>query len=365
MTALTALVIKDIKQLLRDPKSFFMVLMMPTVVMALFVMGYGESGGGVPIAVVNLDGGVVSWQLIESLKNSGSFRVVRYAPTKELGVDLVRRGEVYAALVIPEGFSEYVLEGRSTQLVTILDSAYATISELVWEAVIVAVQGFLRVAAERYGTFNIDVVRETVYGPKVSSVDMFTSVVMGVLLHLVPMSLIAVSISRERERRTFEQLIMTPISSSHIVLGKLLAYSIVTVSDMLITLGIAVSILGVRVRGSLMDLTLTSLLLICSLSLGLLVSAVSRNQLQAYQTAIFLFIPSLLFSGFMTPVELLSPAARALSRVLPLYYFLRAFKNIQLRGWDLGDVAWDCAALAAEAAISLVVAVRMLKLRVE
>ncbi|RLF06174.1 MAG: hypothetical protein DRK00_02440 [Thermoprotei archaeon] len=366
MSALTALVIKDIKQLLRDPKSFFMVLMMPTMVMAMFVMGYGEARGAVPIAVVNLDGGVVSWQLIEALKNSGNFKIVRYAPTKELGIELVRRGEVYAAVIIPEGFSECVLEGRSTQLVTVLDSAYATISELVWEAVVVAVQGFLRMAAERYGTFNIDVVRETVYGPKVSSVDMFTSVVMGVLLHLVPMSLIAVSISRERERRTFEQLIMTPISSGHIVLGKLLAYSIVTVSDMLITLGIAVAILGVRVRGSLIDLTLVSLLLLmCSLSLGLLISAVSRNQLQAYQTAIFLFIPSLLFSGFMTPVELLSPAARALSRVLPLYYFLKAFKNIQLRGWDLGDVAWDCAALLVETAAFLVAAVKVLRLRVE
>ncbi len=364
--ALAALVVKDIKQLLRDPKTLFMVLFMPVMVMAMFVAGYGESRGAVPIAVVNLDGGSVSWQLVETLRNSGDFFVRYYAATPEAGAELVRSGRVYATIVIPEGFSADVLRGRSTRLIVILDSSYATVSELVWEAVVVAIQGFLSRVSERYGTFSIDVQRSTVYGPIVTRVDMFTAVVMGILLHLVPMSLIAVSISKERERRTFEQLIMTPVSSTDIVLGKLLAYSIVTVSDMILTLAVAVAVFGVRVKGAFLDLMVVSLLLlVCSLSLGLLISVVSKNQLQAYQTAIFIFIPAMLFSGFLTPAELLSPEARMISRLLPLYYFLRAFRNIQLRGWSLYDITEEIVALSLETLVFLLVAIRMLKLRVE
>lgn len=367
MGALTALVAKDIKQLLRDPRSLVMVLLMPILVMFMFAAGYGEERGGVvPVAVVNLDGGVVSWQFIEALRGSGNFRFVGFSPTKEGGIEMVRKSEAYAAIVIPQGFSDSVIAGRSTRIVVVLDASYATVSEIVWQAVAIAVQRFMKVAAEQYSTFNIDVMRETVYGPKVSNLDTFTSVVMGVLLHLVPMSLIAISISRERERRTFEQLVMTPITSAHIVISKLLAYSIVTVADMLVTLGLSVLLLGVSVRGPLVDLTLVSLLLlICSLSLGLLISALSRNQLQAYQASIFFFIPSMLFSGFFMPVELLSPFAQAIGKFLPMYYFIRAFKSIQLRGWTLADVAQDCAILAGEALLFLMAAIRMLRLRVE
>lgn len=366
MGAFTALVVKDVKQLLRDPRSLTMVLLMPLAVMAMFVVGYGEERGEVPVVVVNLDNGPVSWQLIDSLRASGAFSIVAYAPTIEAGVNLVKKGAAYAAVIIPEGFSECVINGRSTRIVTVLDAAYATISELVWQSAVIATQAFMKKASELYGTFYIDVERQTVYGPKVSSVDSFTSTIMGVLLHLVPMSLIAVSISRERERKTFEQLIMTPISSWHIVFGKFTAYALVTVADMLVTMAFAVFALGVQVRGPLPALLAVSLLLLlCSLSIGLLISAVSRNQLQAYQAAIFFFIPSMLFSGFFMPVELLSPAARSVSRLLPLYYFLRAFRNIQLRGWTLADVSQDCMALAVETSVFLAAAVRALRLKVE
>ena len=248
----------------------------------------------------------------------------------------------------------------------VLDSSYASVSELVWEAVVVAVQEFLKEASERYGTFSVDVFRTTVYGPKVTRVDLFTAAVMGVLLHLVPMSLIAVSISREREKRTFEQLIMTPVSSTDIVLGKLIAYSIVTVADMVLTLSVAVLVFGVMVKGRFADLMVVSLLLLmCSLSLGLLISVMSKNQLQAYQTSIFFFIPSLLFSGFLTPAEFISPEARIITSVLPLYYFLKAFRNIQLRGWTLYDTAEDLYVLAAETLVFLLASIKLLRLRVE
>jgi len=366
MGALSALIVKDVKQQLRDPRTLVMVMLMPLAVMMMFVAGYGGQQGAVPVVVVNMDGGTASWQLIEILRSSGSFKIAAYAPTMEAGVDLVRRGVAYAAIIIPEGFSDSVSKGKSTTLVTVLDAAYATVSERIWQAVALVVQEFMETASRNYGTFYIEVLRQTVYGPEVGSVDLFTSTVMGILLHLVPMSLISVSISRERERKTFEQLIMTPISSWQIVLGKFAAYALVTTADMLVTFGFSVYVLGVRVAGPLPALLAVSLLLLlCSLGLGLLISAASRNQLQAYQAAIFIFIPSMLFSGFLTPVELLSPTVRKFSELLPLYYFLKAFRNVQLRGWGLADVSWECTVLLIETVIFLAAAIRLLRLRVE
>ncbi|RLE70375.1 MAG: hypothetical protein DRJ37_06580, partial [Thermoprotei archaeon] len=210
MSAFLALVVKDVRQLLRDPKTMLMVLLMPIIVMALFVAGYG-GGGEVPIAVVDLDGGKISWQLIDFLRNVGDFRVDCFASTPEKGEMLVKKGKVYATLIIPEGFSEDVLLRRKTRIELIIDSSYAHISELIWEALNAVVQEFQRKVSEKYNTFSITVNKRTVYGPQVTRVENFVPVVMGILLHLVPMSLIAVSISRERERRTFEQLIVTPI----------------------------------------------------------------------------------------------------------------------------------------------------------
>ena len=364
--SLTALIVKDIKQLLRDPKTLVMVLLMPTIVLTMFVAGYGEDGDGVPIAIVDLDRSSMSWQLILHLRSHGEFDVKYFTVSEQEGLSLVRRGEVYATLIIPAGFGESVTKGRVITLELILDASYAVLSEMVWEALIAVVQGFQQTVSERYGTFAINVIRRTVYGPAVTRIENFFAIVMGVLLHLVPMSLIAVSISRERECHTFEQLIMTPIRSIDIILSKLLAYGTITIADMLVTLTIAVTLFNVRVRGSLLDLIVVSaLLLVCSLSLGLLISVVSRNQLQAHETAIFFFIPSMLFSGFFTPAELLSPEVRAISKLLPLYYFLRAFRNILLRGWTLYDTAEEVLALLIETLFFFILAVKLLRFRVD
>ena len=366
MGAFLALVVKDVRQLLRDPKTMLMVLLMPILVMALFVAGYGGGGGEVPIAVVDLDGGKISWQLIDFLRNFGDFRVDYFASTPEKGEMLVKKGKVYATLIIPKGFSEDVLLGRKTGVELIIDSSYAHISELIWEALNAAVQEFQKKVSEKYNTFSITVNRRTVYGPQVTRVENFVPAVMGILLHLVPMSLIAVSISRERERRTFEQLIVTPINSSDIIMSKLLAYALITISDMIVTLWVSVEFFDVRVKGSFIDLLIiSSIMLLCSLSLGLLISVVSKNQLQAYQTAIFLFIPSMLFTGFLTPVELLSNEVRLISKLLPLYYFLRTFRDIQLRGWTIYETMYEVGVLAFQTVFFLILSIKLLKLRVE
>jgi ABC-2 type transport system permease protein len=366
MGPLAALVVKDVKQLLRDPRTLTMVLLMPLVVMAMLVAGYGERKSEIPIVIVNLDGGIASWQFVESLRASGFFVIAAYTPTPEAGAELVRRGAAYAAVVIPEGFSSCIMRGRSTRVIVVIDAAYATVSELVWQSAVIATQVFVKKVSELYGAFYIDIERQTVYGPKVSSVDNYTPIIVGFLLHLVPMSLIAVSISRERERKTFEQLIMTPVSSWHIVFGKFIAYALMTVADMVVTMAFAVYVLGVQVKGPLPALlTVSFFMLLCSLSMGLLISAVSHNQLQAYQAAIFAFVPSLLFSGIFMPVEMLTPGARLASRALPLYYFLKAFRNVQLRGWELADVSQECTALALETAVFLAAAVKVLRLKVE
>jgi len=366
MSAFIALIVKDIKQLLRDPKTMIMVLMMPIIVLSLFVTGYGSESGSAPIAIVDLDKSTISWKLVDVFRTSGNFKITHYASTEEEGYNLVAKGVVYAAIIIPEGFGRKFVQGESVTVEIILDSSYSMVSDIVYQTLVAGLQRFQEELAEMHSKPVLQTVRKTVYGPKVTRIDNFFSVVMGILLHLVPMTLIGVSISKERERMTFEQLIMTPISSRDIVLSKLVAYSIMTISDMIVTFWVAVEFFNVNVKGKLPDLLiLSALLLLDSLSIGLLISVISKNQLQAYQTATFFFIPSMLFSGFFMPTEYLSPQARNISKLLPLYYFLRAFRNIQLRGWTIYDNLWQVFILSVQTIFFLLLAIKLLRLKVD
>ncbi|RLI13860.1 hypothetical protein DRO33_00430 [Candidatus Bathyarchaeota archaeon] len=360
-------VAKELKQLVRDPRSLLMNVAMPLIVMLLFGAGYGgHESRAIPVAVANLDPeGRFSWELIDYIFQTPGIEPACYVDSEEEAIELVRRGEVYGAIIIPEHFSDDIMAGKKVYVKVVVDAAAPFAPVLITQSVTTALY-YLQVSiAEEQGTVAIEMVEETVYGPRISTMESFLPITMGLLLHLVPMTLISLSICREKERGTYEQLIMAPISRWDIIGGKLAAYTILSLANMLGTLAIAVLIFDVRVRGPLVDLVLFStLFLMCSLSLGMLVSVVSKNQLQALGTSIFLFIPSLLFSGVISPVEYISPAVRyTMTYTMPMYYFLRGFRAIMLKGYTLLDVWSECLALGLMTAIYFSLAIILLRMR--
>ena len=358
---------KEIRQLLRDPRTLVMLVLMPLLIAVMFGLGYGSGRGKLPIAVANLDKGPLSWRALEILEDVGEVKVKYNAWSLEEAVDMIRDGKVYGAVIIPEGFTESLMMGESTYIIVVVDQTDPHTSVIVREAAKSMAYALQASLSEEYGLPAITVSYQTVYGPTVTTMERFTPITMTLLLHLVPMTLISMSICKERETGTYERLIMAPISRWGIIGGKLIAYFLVTVVDMVVTLLFLVTFFDIQVRGSMIDLSVFSaLMLICSLSMGMFLSVISKNQLQAVTTSIFLFIPSLLFGGIISAVEFISPAVRTvLTYGLPVYYFMKGFRMIMIRGVHITQLATECEALGLMTVAYFLISILMLRMRVD
>ncbi|MEM1521055.1 MAG: ABC transporter permease [Candidatus Korarchaeum sp.] len=366
ISKMVTIVRKELIQLVRDPKTITMVLMMPITVTVLFGVGYGGKGSGkYPITIVDLDGRDGSLKFIQELKDSKLFEIKAIYKSKGQGFSSVYSGEVYASLIIPEGFTEDLMKGRATRVELYYDASNPTVAQAIMQAVGVVTQHYQEWAASTFGTFAIQPMFYTVYGPKIEKIESFIPTLMALILQMVPTSLISVSICREREKGTFEQFIMTPVKPFDVIFGKLIAYFIATISDGVLSLMTAILLFDVKLRGSLVDMTITSIVfLLSSLSMGLLISVFSKNQLQAYQASIFTFIPSMLFSGMLIPVEILGPEAKTIASFIPMYYFITAFRNVSLKGWSFLMVSDHLLVIIIFTSVFLALSLKLLRLEV-
>lgn len=362
-----AIVLKELRQFRRDPRSLIMIAMIPLIVMLLFGIGYGgRESGRIGIGIVNLDGKPISWIFVDSITRVQGLEIKAYGNSMEEGRRMVEEGRIYAAIVIPQGFTESILKGGSTQVLVIVDESITTIASTIRSSMFAVTYKFQEEMSRNDGGRFIELIYNSVYGPKVTNLEAFTPLVIGTVLQLVPTTLISIAICKEKERGTFEQLIMSPVSRFDIIFGKLLAFFIATLVDMFATLGIAVLLFNVTIKGSIADaMVLSTTFLLGSLGLGMLISVLSRNQLQANQAAIFIFIPALLFSGALIPIDVLSPSARVIASLTPMYYFVSAFRDIMLKGVGLAEVLSQLIALTIYAIIMMMSSLMVLRLRVD
>ncbi len=357
---------KEIRQLIRDPKTILMVLLMPIAITILFGYGYGGKGAGkYPITIVDLDGKEGAFKFIQELRNSKMFDIKAIYKSKGQGFSSVYSGRVYASLIIPESFTEDLMKGRATRVELYYDASNPAIAESIMQAVGVVTQDYQEWAASRFGTFAIKPMFYTVYGPEIKRIENFIPALMAMILQMVPTSLISVSICKEREKGTFEQFIMSPVSVFDVIFGKLAAYFIATVSDAILSLLTAILLFDVKLRGSFLDMTIVStVFLINSLSLGLLISVFSKNQLQAYQASISSFFVFVLFSGMLIPIDVLGPEAKLIASFIPMYYFITAFRNVSLKGWSSLMVMDQLFIMTLFTLVFLVLSLRFLKMEV-
>ncbi|MDH5807055.1 MAG: ABC transporter permease [Candidatus Methanomethylicaceae archaeon] len=364
---LIAIVLKELRQFRRDSRSLVMIAMIPLIVMLLFGIGYGgRESGRIGIGIVNLDGKSISWIFIDSITRVQGFEIKAYGSSIEEGRRMVEEGKVYAVIVIPSGFTESIIKGNSTQVLIIVDESITTIASTIRSSMFAVTYKFQEEISRSNGGRFIELIYNSVYGPKITNLEAFTPLVIGIVLQLVPTTLISIAICKEKERGTFEQLIMSPVSKFDIIFGKLMAFFIATLIDMFATLGIAVLLFNVNIKGSIIDaIILSTIFLLGSLGLGMLISVLSRNQLQANQASIFIFIPALLFSGALIPIDILSPSARIIANFTPMYYFVSAFRDIMLKGINLFKVLNQLLALIVYAITMLLIALIVLRLRVD
>jgi ABC-2 type transport system permease protein len=370
---------KETRQILRDRRSLVLILVMPVVLTFLF--GKAMEAGDlrqIPSVILNQDASPESNGIVAAFGTFDEVQIQAEVDSLEEAQQLLARGKIKAAIIIPRDFMKQIEAGEEVQLNLLLDgtdNASAPIVEGVAQQVIRrynaerAVKGlWARGVRPDHGRRLIQPVyiqSEIRYNPGLRYLSYVMPGVIGLTLQLLTVMLMAVSITRERERGTLDQLMVTPIRRAELILGKLLPYLGISLLNVLTILYVADRWFNVPVRERLpLLLALSILFVMTSLATGLLISAVSRSQFQAVQLAVFYILPVFMLSGAYAPIEAIPEAIRPISYLFPLMYFCRAVRAVTLRGADLFLVWKDMAILSGFVLIFLYWAVLSFKKRV-
>jgi drug efflux transport system permease protein len=352
---------KELRQLQRDRRSLVLILVMPIVLTVLFgnALETGELRN-IPLAILNLDGSPESNVIVTALSTYAEIQIQQELATLEEAQALLARGKIKAAIIIPKGFMRQVEAGGEAQLQLLLDGTdniSAPMVEGVAERVIQrynterAIRGLwargVRPDRGRLLVQPVYVQTEIRYNPGLQFLSYVMPGVIGLTLQLLTVMLMAVSVTRERERGTLDQLMASPIRSAELILGKILPYFGISLVNVATILFVADRWFNVPAGENLpLLLTLCGLFVLSSLATGLLISVVSRSQFQAVQIAVFYVLPVFLLSGAFGHLEAIPEYIRPISYLFPLMYFSRAVRAVTLRGADLAQISNDLAVLS-------------------
>ena len=359
---------KEFVQMRRDRFTLALMVVLPSVQLLLFGFAIRTEVRDLPTVVVDESRSPESRALAQALRNTGNFDVSQATVTRGEAERLLERGSVRAALVIPPDFEADIKRGRTGTAQMIVDASDPLASQAAISGAALAGQAraarLAPAAARRAPPLEVRV--RPRYNPGLRSAIYIVPGITGVLLTLTMIMITAMSVVRERERGTLEQLVVTPISKTGLVVGKILPFVIVGYVQVTIVLLLGNLVFDVPMRGSVSLLYAVTLpFIVASLGLGLLVSTMVRTQVQAMQLSFMILLPTLLLSGFMFPREAMPEVAQWLGAALPITYYLRVLRAVLLKGADMAAVFPDAAALAAFAVVLVAVSVARVSKTIE
>jgi ABC-2 type transport system permease protein len=350
-----AIIRKEFIQIFRDPRTLFLILVMPIV--QLFLLGYAATTDvkNVPIAVWDQSRSPESRALLDAFRAADYFRI-DYQVGSEADIRvLIERGDIRAALIIPPDYVERLLAGEA-QVSMILDGSDATVGSTALATARLVGQSYatkvLLDQANRRGLAGmvrppLEVRTQVWYNPDLISAYFMVPGMIGMILYFITALLTATAIVRERERGTIEQLIVTPIRPWELVVGKVLPYVILGFIDTLEVLLIGHFWFKVPVRSDIGLIILTSgLLLLSSLGIGLFASTIANTQQEAFLSVMFTMLPGIFLSGFFFPIDAMPGFLQVVSYAIPLRYFLVIIRSLLLKGVGADAIQGEIIALA-------------------
>lgn len=340
-----AVVSKEFVQMRRDRVTFAMMLGIPLIQMILFGYAINSDPRHLPLAVLSSDRGEYSRTLVAAMQNSDYFRLVPPPASEAEAARWLSLGDIQFVLSIPEDFSRQLLRGERPSMLLSADATDPAATSNALAAFRTLAESAL--ARDLAGDLNhlqrgpppVEVVLHPRFNPE--SVTQYNIVpgLMGVVLTMTLVIITALAITRERERGTMENLLVTPVRPVEVMVGKIIPYIVVGYLQMGFIMISAHLLFQVPMVGSLPLLLAISLLFIAAnLGVGLTFSTLARNQLQAVQMSIFFFLPSILLSGFMFPFRGMPLWAQKLGSILPLTHYLRIVRGILLKGNGLHEI---------------------------
>ena len=363
-TRFVAVLAKEFVQMRRDRVTFAMMVGVPIMQLVLFGFAINSDPKNLPTAVLDADPSVFSRSFIRAMENSGYFRVTKVVSSDVEGGRLLETGQVQFLVTVPQDFSRKLQRGERPVLLVEGDAsdpaatsnALTALLNLNQTALDHDLRGALANLKNGPPPFELRVQRR--YNPEGITQYNIVPGLIGVVLTMTMVIMTSLSVTRERERGTMENLLATPVRPIEVMAGKILPFIIVGYIQVTIILAAARFLFDVPMVGSLALLSAASVLFIAAnLGVGFTFSTVAGNQLQAMQMAIFFFLPSILLSGFMFPFRGMPVWAQWLGEMLPLTHFLRIVRGILLKGNGAAEIVpelWPIAAfLLAAATIAL------------
>ena len=334
-----ALIRKEFLHILRDPRALGVMFIIPIV--ELMFMGYAATTNIEHLRTAVLDGDktMASRELIEAYQASSYFDIVHHVESEDQMAYLVDRGQVRAGLIIPPGYGEALNGGKQVQVAFVIDGSDPSVANTVFAASQSVGQAqSVRIVEQAMGIDFDDMpgvqVRPRVwYNPEMKSANFMIPGIMGLILYFMTCLFTALSIVREREQGTIEQLIVTPIKPLELIVAKVTPYVFVAFFDVLEVLAIGVFWFGVPVKGSLgLLLELSAMFLVTSLGIGIFISSVANTQQEAMLLAFLTMFLSIFLGGFFFPIEARPDWLQAITYVIPLRYMLVILRGIILKG---------------------------------
>jgi ABC-2 type transport system permease protein len=349
MRRIKALTKKEFILMSRDILSLLSALFIPLLMIFLFGYALSLDVDRIPTLIFDQDKTPGSRDFIRLLGDSRYFHLVRYIEREpQIDAALARR-EAMLAIVIPAGFAGHLKQGMKAPVQAVFDGSDSNTATIAVGYLKSVAAGFdmelqksrLRRSGLRMADMPLEARVRVWYNPEMKSKDFIIPGLTAVIMMAICSLMTALSVSREKETGTLEQLISTPISATELLVGKLLPYLAVGLVDLALVVGAGVLIFGVPFRGSYLNLLLTALIfLFGTLSWGLFISVISKSQLQASQIAMLsAFLPSFLLSGFIYPIENMPVVLQAITYLVPARYFVEILKGLFLQGVGL-KVIW-------------------------
>lgn len=371
----TAIVRKEFIQVKRDRLSMAIPFLMPVVMMLLFGYAVNTEVDEVPTAILDLNRTAESRAFVEHFAASGYFRIDGFVDSEQDIRDAVNADTIKVGLIIPPDFNRKIQRGEAAAPQLIVDGTDPTTARTAYNSGVLvsemATRDLLDERLRRLGGLSMQApsVRVTAkvwFNPEMESIRFTIPALVGLILQNVTLMLTAFALVREKERSTIEQLIVTPIRSAELIVGKLVPYTLIGYTGFLFALAICIFWFDIPVAGSLPLLLLIGFLFVlCSLAMGMLISTFARTQLQAMMAMIFVLLPSILLSGFIFPRAAMPPIIALFGNFIPLTYFLDILRGIVLKGVGMKFLWQNTLILGAFTLIILVTAMLRFQKRLD
>jgi ABC-2 type transport system permease protein len=352
---LISIIRKEFIQIWRDPRTLALILVMP--LMQLILLGYvfETEISELPLVVFDQDRGPGARALLDAYRAADYFDIAFDVDSEDQIANLIDSGDASLGLIIPPDYSTQIRGDGKADVVFVIDGSDPTIAstalavaqQIGWQhATEVQTQRLTRAGLSASGEMPLEIHTHVWFNPDMVDSYFMVPGIIGFILYGITSILTATTIVRERERGTIEQLIVTPIRSWELVVGKLLPYVILALFDTIMILILGSWLFGVPIRGDVgVILLLSTLFLATSLSIGMLISTVAKTQMEAMLVAMMTLLPAMFLSGFLFPLGSMPIFLQWISYAMPLRYYLVIIRSLMLKGASMGALQNEIIAL--------------------